>query len=392
MTEGDRARPLPAASGWRLGSVLGLEIRVDLSWLVIFFLVFWSLAEAVFPQEVPDQPRSTYLIMGLAGTLLFFASLLAHELSHAVVSKRRGIPVEGITLFIFGGVARMSREPDSPRDELLIAGVGPLASLLIAGLFALLGTAAEILQLGAPLTAVAEYLAFINLALAVFNLMPGFPLDGGRVFRAITWSVTGDRLKATRWAVLGGRSFGTLLMVLGAIQALTVSPLSGLWLVFIGWFLRTLAGSTLQQQVLQDLLRGFITADLMSRRPEVVPAQISVADLVERHFMRLRYGSYPVVDGVELVGMITLEDVKRVPQGDWATATAADAMTPIRDCAVVSPSTSVETALQEMSRPTARGRALVVEAGRLIGIVSASDIARWVQRVQAMESLVGRPL
>jgi len=372
--------------------VLGLEIRVDLSWLVIFFLVFWSLAEAVFPQEVPDQPRSTYLIMGLAGTLLFFASLLAHELSHAVVSKRRGIPVEGITLFIFGGVARMSREPDSPRDELLIAGVGPLASLLIAGLFALLGTAAESLQLGAPLTAVAEYLAFINLALAVFNLMPGFPLDGGRVFRAITWSVTGDRLKATRWAVLGGRSFGTLLMVLGAIQALTVSPLSGLWLVFIGWFLRTLAGSTLQQQVLQDLLRGFITADLMSRRPEVVPAQISVADLVERHFMRLRYGSYPVVDGVELVGMITLEDVKRVPQGDWATATAADAMTPIRDCAVVSPSTSVETALQEMSRPTARGRALVVEAGRLIGIVSASDIARWVQRVQAMESLVGRPL
>jgi Zn-dependent protease/predicted transcriptional regulator len=392
MTDGERASPAPAPTGLRLGSVLGFEIRVDLSWLVIFFLVFWSLAEAVFPQALPEQPRSTYLVMGLAGTLLFFSSLLAHELSHALVSRAKGIPVEGITLFIFGGIARMRREPDSPRDELLIAGVGPLASFLIAGLFALLGRLAGSLDLGAPVIEVAEYLALINLVLAIFNLMPGFPLDGGRVFRAIAWGVTGDRMKATRWAVLGGRSFGLLLIVLGALQALTVSPLSGLWLVFIGWFLRTLAGSTLQQQVLQDLLRGYVTADLMSPRPEVVPAGISVAELVQRHFMRLRYGSYPVLDGGELVGMVTLEDVKRVPQEAWAGTSAADAMTPIGHCAVVSPSTSLQEALQEMSRPSARGRALVVEAGRLVGIVSASDISRWIQRVQAVESLVGRQM
>ena len=391
MTDGERASPTPAPAptGLRLGSVLGFEIRVDLSWLVIFFLVFWSLAEAVFPQDLPDQPRSTYFAMGLAGTLLFFASLLAHELSHALVSRAKGIPVEGITLFIFGGIARMRREPDAPRDELLIAGVGPLASLLIAGFCALLGRAAGSVGLGAPVVAVADYLAVINLVLAIFNLMPGFPLDGGRVFRAITWWVTGDRMKATRWAVLGGRAFGLLLIVLGAIQALTVSPLSGLWLVFIGWFLRTLAGSTLQRQVLQDLLSGFVTADLMSPRPEVVPAGISIADLVQRHFMRLRYGSYPVVDGVELVGMVTLEDVKRIPQEAWTSTSTADAMTPLGDCAVVSPSTSLERALEELSRPSARGRALVLEAGRLVGIVSASDISRWIQRVRAMESLVG---
>jgi Zn-dependent protease len=377
-------------SGFRLGSVLGFEIRIDLSWFVIFFLVFWSLAEAVFPAEYPDLPRLTHLGMGLAGTLLFFASLLAHELSHAVVSRFKGIPVEGITLFIFGGMAWTKREPDTPRDELMIAGVGPLTSLLIAALFAIAGRLSATLGLGDPIAGVAGYLAFINLALAIFNLVPGFPLDGGRVLRAIVWSLTGDRSKATRWAVLGGRSFGMVLIVLGAIQALTVSPVSGLWLVFIGWFLRNLAGSSLQQQILHDLLRGYVAADLMSPQPEVVPARLPLSSLVDGHFMRLRYGSYPVVEDGQLVGMITLEEVKRVPTSEWAGTTVADAMTPLRDCAVVAPSTSVEEALQAMSSPTAHGRALVVDGGHLVGIVSASDVARWIQRLQAMESLVGR--
>jgi Zn-dependent protease/CBS domain-containing protein len=389
MTGKERARQSPM-TGFRLGSVLGFEIRIDLSWFVIFFLVFWSLAEAVFPAEHPDLPRLTYLGMGLAGTLLFFASLLAHELSHALVARAKGITVEGITLFIFGGMAWTRREPDTPRDELLIAGVGPLASFAIALLFLLGSRLADTLGLGAPVTGVASYLAFINTALAIFNLMPGFPLDGGRVFRAIVWSVTGDRAKATQWAVLGGRSFGTVLIVLGAIQALTVSPLSGLWLVFIGWFLRSLAGSSLQQQMLRDLLRGYVAADLMSPRPEVVPAALPLSRLVEDHFMRLRYGSYPVVDGERLVGMITLEEVKRVPASEWPGRTVSETMTPLQECAVVSPDTSVEEALQEMRVPGATGRALVVDAGGLVGIVSASDVARWIQRLQAMESLVGR--
>lgn len=376
--------------GFRLGSVLGFEVRIDLSWFVIFFLVFWSLAEAVFPGRFPELPRLTHVLMGLAGTLLFFASLLAHELAHALVSRSKGIPVEGITLFVFGGMAWTRREPDTPRDELLIAGVGPVASLLLAALFALVGRLATAMGAGVPVSGVAEYLAFINTALAIFNLVPGFPLDGGRVFRAITWSATGNRVKATRWAVLGGRTFGTILMVLGAIQALGGAPLGGLWLVFIGWFLRSLAGSSLQQQLLRDLLRGFVTADLMSPQPEVVSVRIPLAELVRDHFMRLRFGSYPVVDDGELVGMVTLEDVKRVPPDQWASKTAGDTMTALDECALVSPDTSVEEALQEMSRPTARGRALVVDGGRLVGIVSASDIARWIQRLQAMESLVGR--
>ena len=377
-------------TGIRVGSVLGFDIRIDLSWFVIFFLVFWSLAEAVFPAEYPALPRLTHLSMGLAGTLLFFASLLAHELSHAVVSRSKGIPVEGITLFIFGGMAWTKREPDTPRDELLIAGVGPVASLALAALFAIVGRLAPEFGLGAPVTGVADYLAFINLALAIFNMVPGFPLDGGRVFRAIAWSATGDRGKATRWAVFGGRTFGTVLIVLGAIQALTVSPVSGLWLVFIGWFLRNLAGSSLRQQVLHDLLSGYVAADLMSPQPEVVSVRLPLSKLVEDHFMRLRYGSYPVVDGGELVGMVTLEEVKRIPASEWPDTAVAQVMTALPDCAVVAPRTSVEEALQEMSRPTARGRALVVDGGHLVGIVSATDVARWIQRLQAMESLVGR--
>lgn len=377
-------------SGYRVGSVLGFEVRVDPSWLVIFFLVFWSLAEAVFPEQYPSLPTTTHVAMGLAGSLLFFASLLAHELSHALVSRSKGIPVDGITLFLFGGMAWTRREPDSPMDELLIAGVGPVTSLALAALFAGAERLALAAGAGLPVAGVMEYLAFINVALAVFNLMPGFPLDGGRVFRAIAWRVTGDRAKATRWAVLGGRAFGTVLMVLGGAQALTGAPLSGLWLVFIGWFLRSLAGSSLQQQILRDLLRGSVTADIMSRDPEVVGARTSVADLVHDRFMRLRYASYPVVDDGRLVGLVTLEDVKRVPAEVWAAKTTDQVMTPLARCAVVSPLTSVEAALQEMSDPSARGRALVVDGERLVGIVSASDVARWIHRLQAMEGLVGR--
>jgi len=369
--------------------VLGFEIRLDLSWFVIFFLVFWSLAEGVFPDRYGSLGRPTHLAMGLAGTLLFFASLLAHELSHAVVSRRKGIPVEGITLFIFGGMALTRREPDTAKDELLIAGVGPLASLVIAGTFALLSRVAPSLGLGAPVVGVAEYLAFINTALAIFNLMPGFPMDGGRVFRAIVWSVTGDRAKATGWAVAGGKAFGTVLMVLGGIQALSGTPLGGLWLVFIGWFLRTLAGSSLRQQAMQSVLSHSVAADLMTPRPEVVPAHLSIAALVQDHFMRLRYGSYPVVDGDTLLGMVTLEGVKRIPRNTWELQTAAEAMTPLSGCAVVAPTTTLERALQEMGRVGAEGRALVVDAGRLVGIISASDVARWLHRLQEMETLVG---
>ncbi|MDH3205174.1 MAG: site-2 protease family protein [Gemmatimonadota bacterium] len=383
----DAATPV---GGLRVGSILGFEIRIDLSWFVILFLVFWSLSVAVFPNQLPQLSRGTHLVMGTAGTLLFFASLLIHELSHALVSRSKGIPVAGITLFIFGGMAWATREPDRPEDEILIAGVGPVTSLVLAVLFQLIAWSSTSLGLGTPIETVASYLAFINLALAIFNMIPGFPLDGGRVFRAAVWKATGDKAKATRWAVGGGRAFGLLLIVLGAIQALAGAPLGGLWLVFIGWFLRNLAGASLQQQLLHDLLAGFVAADLMSPQPEVVSSRLSLEDLVQDHFMRLRFGSYPVMDGGDLVGMISLEDVKKMSVEERRSGRVAHAMTPLHECAVIAPSTTVESALQQMNRPRAGGRALVVDQGRLVGIISASDVSGWIHRLRAVEGLVGR--
>ena len=370
--------------------MFGFEVRIDLSWFVIFFLVFWSLAVAVFPQEFPELPGRTHFLMGAAGTVLFFASLLAHELSHAIVSRSKGIPVAGITLFMFGGMAWATREPDTPADEIQVAGIGPVTSVVLAGLFQLSSFLGSSLGWGSAVVGVTSYLAFINLALAIFNLVPGFPLDGGRVFRAIVWRATGNKAKATRWAVGGGRAFGTLLMILGGLQALSGAPVGGLWLVFIGWFLRSLAGASLQQQLLHDLLAGFVAADLMSPQPEVVSSRLPLEELVRAHFMRLRFGSYPVVDEGELVGMVTLEDVKRVSPDQWGELRAGSVMTPLHECAVIAPSTTVEAALQEMNRTRAGGRALVVDRGQLVGIVSASDVTRWIQRLRAVEGLVGR--
>jgi Zn-dependent protease len=382
----------PRSDGdFRLGSVLGFEIRIDFSWFVIFFLVFWSLAAGVFPGEYPELSSGTHLAMGLAGTLLFFASLLIHELSHALVSRRKGVPVAGITLFVFGGMARAEREPDTPRDEILIAGVGPVTSLALAAAFLAATRVGEQLAVGDAVVGVTRYLAMINTALAIFNIMPGFPLDGGRVFRAAVWALTGDRTRATKMATSAGRTFGLLLIVLGALQALGGAPVSGLWMVFIGWFLRTLAGASLRQHVLDDLMGGFRAADLMTPNPATVPAAATVDALVHDHFMTLRYGSYPVLSDGHAVGLVTLDDVKSIPRDVWGVSTAADAMTPIDECAVVAPDASVAEVMTEMSRRGGRRRALVASGDRLLGIISATDLAHWIERVQGLEALMSGP-
>lgn len=375
--------------GLRVGSVLGFEIRIDTSWLVIFFLVFWSLARGVFPDEYPELTTGIHTAMGLAGTVLFFVSLLLHELSHAVVSRAKGIPVDGITLFIFGGIAHTTREPDTPADELLIAGVGPLMSLALAALFQAAATLGQGWGLGDPVLGVAHYLAVINLVLAVFNLLPGFPLDGGRVFRAVAWAVTGNRTRATRLATAGGRFLGLALIVLGAVQALGGAPVGGLWLIFIGWFLRSVAGMSLRQHVVDELLHGSVAADVMTRDPEVVDADLSLDALVDEHFIRRRYGFYPVLSSGRLVGSVTLDDVKHVSRELWSMSTVRDVMKPLEACAVVSQRTSVADLLQEMNRRGGRRRALVIDGGALVGVISATDLASWIERAQALEDLTG---
>jgi Zn-dependent protease/CBS domain-containing protein len=370
-------------SGFRLGSVLGFEIRIDYSWFVIFFLVLWSLSAGFFPRELPGRGGGLYLAMGGAATLLFFASLLAHELSHSVVARAKGIEVEGITLFIFGGMARTRLESEVPEDEMLIAGVGPLMSFALAALFWGLAWAGGQLGWSPAVNQVSIYLAFINLLLAVFNLLPGFPLDGGRLFRAAAWKITGNLEKATRWATQGGKWLGYGLMALGFLQAFAGGVLGGLWLVFIGWFLRGTAEASFQQHMLRHSLEGVTVGEIMSEDPETVSPEMTVRELVDERLLRRRFQSFPVVDGGRVEGLVTLDQVKQHPRESWDTTRVRELMLSANGELTVSPQDPMISLVGRMRDADTR-RFLVTRDGRLVGIVSSSDVTRWVQRAQEL--------
>jgi Zn-dependent protease/predicted transcriptional regulator len=365
--------------GIRLGSVLGFEIRIDYSWFIIFFLILWTLVFGIFPATAPELAPATYLLMGTVATLLFFASLLAHELAHSLVARAKGIPVEGITLFIFGGMAHTRMDFEEPRDELEVAGVGPLSSLAIAALFYLAYWVGMQAGWGSPVTAVAYYLAYINLVLAVFNLFPGFPLDGGRLLRAALWKRTGDPRRATRHATTGGKILGYLLIGFGILNLFAGNLIGGLWLIFIGWFLRTAAEASYEQFVVRRALAGVRAAQVMTPHPYRVPAAISLQQFVDEHVFRGRHQSYPVVDDERPVGIITLERVKQVSREDWGTRTVSDAMVPVDDQTLVRPEERMEDVLESLGRSPVR-RVLVMRQGELLGIITQSDVARWLMR------------
>jgi len=370
-------------NGFRLGSVLGFEIRLDYSWFVIFFLILWSLSAGLFPASVPGLSAGAYLVMGTAATILFFASLVAHELSHSVVARSKGIPVEGITLFIFGGMARTRVEAERPGDELLIAGVGPLMSLALAVLFYVIALLATRMGWGTPTRAIAGYLSFINLLLAAFNLLPGFPLDGGRLFRALAWKYTGDLTKATRWASTGGRWLGYGLIGFGFVEAFAGRVLGGLWLVFIGWFLRGAAEMTFRQHLLTQVLGGVTAREVMTPDPETVPRDLTVQRLVDEHFLQRRFQAFPVMEGDRVSGLVTLDQVKRLPRDRWADMRVWQIMAPEEARIVVGPDEPM-TGVVEKMRDSGTGRVLVVRGGTLLGIISGSDVTEWARRTHEL--------
>jgi len=373
-------------NGFRLARILGFEIRIDFSWFIIFFLVLWSLGTAVFPARAPGLDRTAYLIMGLFGSALFFASLIAHELSHSLVARRKGIEVEGITLFIFGGVARTKAEAKKPGDEFLIAGVGPLASVLIGVLLWLLANLSQRAGLGPAVVGVLDYIAVLNVVLAVFNLLPGFPLDGGRLFRSIVWKLTGNLRRATRVATTLGRWLGYALVALGLLQAFNGVLVSGLWLVLIGWFLRNAAASSYQQQVVSELLSGVQAVQTMTPAPETVGPELTLDRLIDEHFLRSRFVAFPVVLGDDAMGMITLHQVRNIPRERWGALAVRDVMVPLSDAITVSPDDSMTTVMDRL-RGSPVHRLLVLRAGRLAGIISAHDVTHWLARAREMEEL-----
>jgi len=367
---------------FRLGSVFGFEIRIDFSWFIIFVLILWTFTAAVFPANFPGLGTGAYIVMGVAGTLLFFASLLAHELSHSLVARRKGIPVEGITLFIFGGMAHTRMEAETPGDEFQIAAAGPAMSVAIAALLWLVWWAGTAAGISPVVTGVAGYIALLNVLLAVFNLLPGFPLDGGRLFRAGVWKYTGDLSRATRIATTGGKWIGLAIVFLGLFQVFARDVLGGLWLVFIGWFLRNAAAATYQQHLLAEVLAGVRARDAMSRNPDTVSPDLTLRDLVDEHFLRQRFQSYPVAEDGRPIGIITLGQVKKVARDEWPVRTVRDVMARGPEL-FVQPSESMAQVVQRLHASEVR-RVLVVRDGQLEGIITASDVAAWLERAREL--------
>jgi len=373
-------------NGFRLGRILGFEIRVDFSWFIILTLVVWSFSAGVFPQELPGLSSGTYLTMGVGAALLFFASLVVHELSHSLVARAKGIKVEGITLFLFGGVARIRSEAKSPGDEFLIAGAGPLASLVIALFFAAVARWGAAIGLLPPWLMVARYLAYLNLVLALFNLLPGFPLDGGRLLRAAAWKRTGDLTRATRLATRSGRLLGWSLVAWGIFEAFQGQVMSGLWLVFIGWYLRNAAATSYQQHVIRDILAGVTAARTMTPAPETVPPDLTLSELMDDVFMRRRFVAFPVSDGRQTLGLVTLHQLREVARERWPVTRVADVMVPVGDACVVSPEESMLTVMDRLQASPAR-RVLVMRDGVLEGIITASDVAHWLEKARQIDNI-----
>lgn len=378
--------------GFRLGSLFGFEIRIDLSWLLIFFLILWTLTVNLFPANYPGLSGSTYIFMGITGTILFFVSLVLHELSHSLVARTKGIPVEGITLFAFGGVSRTRMDAETPGDEFQIAGIGPLTSLGLAGLFGLISYIGEGAGWSVVVTGVAAYLAWINIILAAFNLLPGFPLDGGRLFRATLWKFTNNLKKATRIASIGGRLLGFGLITWGFLQLFSPVPdfIGGLWLIVIGWFLNNAAESSYQDLLIRSMLEGLRVREVATFNPETVPASLTLQELMDGYFFNRSYQSFPVMEDDRPIGLVTLNQVKQIPQDEWNRRTVRDIMLPVGMGITVNLGDNMMQVLEKM-REARSQRLLVTNNGNLQGIISATDLANTLQRQREFGEDIPRP-
>jgi Zn-dependent protease len=359
-----------------LFKLFGFAVRMDLSWIFIAVMIVWSLSAGLFPERYPHLSSTVYLAMGVAGAFGLFLSIVFHELSHSLVARRFGIEISGITLFIFGGVAEMKNEPPSPRAEFLMAGAGPLSSLVLAGAALVLARTLEG-SAGIPVIGVLNYLAWINAVLAAFNLVPAFPLDGGRVLRAILWGRSGNIRWATRVTSTIGSGFGMVLIILGVVSIVRGNTMGGIWWLLIGLFLRAAAGQAYQQLVLRRALEGEQVRRFMTPDPITVDPETYVRDLVEDYVYRTHHKLYPVVDDGQLQGCVTLAQVKQVPREKWDWVRVRDIAVGCSEENTVGPGTDAMEALTRM-RAHGVSRLMVVEGQKLVGVLSLKDLMEFL--------------
>ncbi len=359
--------------GFDLFTVAGIKVSINYTWFIVLGLVVWSLAVEHFPRAYPDFGKGTIWLVSVIAALLLFVSVLLHELSHSFVGNRLGLGIRGITLFIFGGIAHLGKEPEDPNTELKVAAAGPACSLALAVIFFFLYFALYTEYGQTPVSAVFEYLWYVNTALVVFNLVPGFPLDGGRLLRAILWKRSKDIRKATRIASLFGRGFAALLIVGGLFEILVTRNLGGVWLVLIGMFLQQAAEGSYQHVLVRKALSGLKVRETMSTDVVFVSPSISLDELVESYFFKYRFSSFPVVDGTALVGIVDVHQVKHIPRDQWQQTTTGDVMTPISEELVLHPEDDAVDALTKMLK-SGWGKLPVAEGTRLVGILTRRDV------------------
>jgi Zn-dependent protease len=382
-------------SGFGIGRIFGINIRVDWSWLFILALVTWNLS-VIFGQTHPQWGAGQRWVIGLGVALLFFASVLAHELAHSLVARAQGIPVRNITLFLFGGVSNIQQDPSSPGAEFLMAFVGPLTSIVL-GFVLLLASGAGIASIGtvtnpikfltglSPLSAILVWLGSINVILGAFNLVPGFPLDGGRVLRSILWAGSGNQRRATRWASWVGQAIAWAMIIAGISMVFGVQIpyfgtglISGVWLAFIGWFLNTASSQSYQQFVVHDILEGVPVERLMRADPPTVAEESSVSTFVHDHVMGADDYGFPVLDGDRVVGIVTLDDVRGVSRQEWDSTQVRAIMTPADRLITVTPDEDGADALDKLAQNDVR-QLPVMRDSQLVGLFRRQDVVKWLQ-------------
>ncbi|HET9508527.1 MAG TPA: site-2 protease family protein [Gaiellaceae bacterium] len=359
-------------SSLRLGRFFGIELGINWSWLVIFVLIVWSLAAAIFPAQNPDLGDAAYVVMALVAALAFFTSLVAHEYGHALVARREGMEIEGITLWLFGGVARFKGMFPSAGAEFRIAIAGPLVSLTLGVLFVLLAVGAGLPEAA---DAVVAWLGYINLALLVFNLLPALPLDGGRILRSLLWQARGDFRWATTIAAGIGRGFGYLFIAGGILLFIVADSFSGAWLAFIGFFLLQAAGGEARYLATREALEGLRVRDLMVREPATVEADMTIGRAIDEVVWARRHTTYPVVENGAVVGLLPFRSVAAVPRSRWDTTTVRDCLVPLAEIPVLAEDDPAIDALVELGESTLN-RGVVLDGTRLGGILSIVDLAR----------------
>ncbi len=368
-----------------LFKMFGFAVRVDASWLVIAVLITWSLAVGFFPHIYPGLSHAEYWLMGISGAVLLFVSIIVHELAHSLVARKNGLPMKGITLFIFGGVAEMDQEPPSAKAEFLMAIAGPLTSVVVGGVFYVL---AATTHGSLPVVAVGvfSYLAWINWILAAFNMVPAFPLDGGRVLRSLLWHWKGNIWQATRIASTIGSGFGVLLMAFGVYRLLVGDFIGAVWWFLIGMFLKSAAQGSYQQLLVQRMLQGEPIRRFMNTNPVTVSPAISLEDLVENYIYKFHYKMFPVVNETnQLLGCITTKEVKEVPRTEWAQNSVQAVMRSYCADDTVSPDTDAVKALAQM-RKSQNSRLMVVQDGRLVAVLTLKDLLNFLSAKLEIES------